>query len=56
MARVAGGLLGRTGAHNTVDALVAAAALASGGDVLTSDPDDLAKLLSGHSHVTVLEI
>src|SRR4051812_14385082 len=43
VARAAGALLGRAGGNNAVDALVAAAAIASGGDVLTSDVDDLSR-------------
>ena len=46
-ARLAGALLGRTNGTNTVDALVAASAIACDGDVLTSDPRDMEKLLVG---------
>ncbi len=54
-ARLAGALLGRTGGNNTVDALVAAAAVESEGDVLTGDREDLTKLLAGFVRVVVLE-
>ena len=40
-------LLGGTGGKNTVDALVAAEAVASQADVLTGDPVDLRRLLGG---------
>jgi predicted nucleic acid-binding protein len=44
--RLAGVLLGRTGGRNTADALVAAECTAVPGSVLlTSDPDDLGRLL-----------
>ncbi len=56
MARLAGSLLGRTGGSNTVDALVAAEAVAAGGDVLTGDAGDLTALLSRHKEVSILRI
>ena len=52
-ARLAGALLGRTGGTNTVDALVAAEAVTTAADVLTSDAHDLRALLTGHPSVTV---
>lgn len=55
-ARLAGSLLGRTGGSNTVDALVAAEAVAAGGDVLTGDAGDLTALLSRHKEVSILRI
>jgi predicted nucleic acid-binding protein len=55
-ARLAGTLLGRSGTNNTVDALVAAAAIESGGDVLTGDSDDIGRLLAGVARVVVLGI
>jgi predicted nucleic acid-binding protein len=54
-ARLAGSLLGRTGGNKTVDALVAAAAVESDGDVLTSDRQDLKKLLGAFTRIAVLE-
>jgi len=55
-ARIAGALLGRAGGHNTVDALVAAAAIESGGDVLTGDGHDLRKLLANIPRVAVIDV
>lgn len=54
VARLAGGLLGRTKGRNTVDALVAAEAITQNADVLTSDAEDLAALLSAHPALSVL--
>jgi predicted nucleic acid-binding protein len=54
--RLAGSLLGRTGGTNTVDALVAAEAVASEADVLTGDADALRGLLSGHPRVRVVRL
>jgi predicted nucleic acid-binding protein len=52
--RVAGTLLGRARSNATIDALVVAAALrVGGGVVLTSDPDDLARLARGHDDVAI---
>lgn len=59
LARAAGVLLGSAKlADATVDAAVAATALAEAGPVviLTSDPDDLGLLTRGHSTVTVHKI
>lgn len=56
VARLAGVLLGRTRGKNTVDALVAAEAIVGGADVLTSDPEDLTALLSGHPELSVLGV
>lgn len=48
--RLAGALMGRAGIDATVDSLiVASAAMAGGGCVLTGDPDDLGKLAAGLS-------
>lgn len=55
-ARLAGELLGRTRGKNTVDALVAAEAIAAGADVLTSDLNDLTALLSANPEVSVLGV
>jgi len=55
-ARLAGGLLGRAGGTNTVDALVAAEAVRAAGDVLTSDPEDLRALLAAHPSVAVIPL
>jgi predicted nucleic acid-binding protein len=55
-ARLAGVLLGRTAGDNTVDALVAAEAVRTGADVLTSDADDLRALLADQSRVTVIPL
>jgi predicted nucleic acid-binding protein len=55
--RVAGRLLGRTGAENTADALVAAEAIEAGATtVLTTDPDDLATLLADRPEITVRRV
>lgn len=59
LARSAGELLGSTSIANaTVDAVVAATALAEPGPVvvLTSDPDDLGRLTMGHPSITVQKI
>lgn len=53
---VAGGLLGRTGGRNTVDALVAAEAVIAGADILTGDPDDLRELLLRHRAIRVIAL
>ena len=55
-ARLAGILLGRTRSTNTVDALVAAEAIAAGGDVLTSDGDDLGRLLARHPAISTVQV
>jgi predicted nucleic acid-binding protein len=55
-ARLAGALLGRTGGTNTVDALVAAEAVITAADVLTSDADDLRALLSAYPAASVLTL
>lgn len=44
LARHAGELMGRTGTHDPVDAIVAQSAARRGDVVLTSDPDDLQRL------------
>ena len=55
--RTAGALLGRTRGTNTADALVAAEVLDSRATVvLTSDPDDLTKLLADRPDVTVRRV
>lgn len=59
LGRAAGGLLGSAKvADATVDAIVAATALAEPGPVvvLTSDPDDLTRLTAGHDSVAVHRI
>jgi predicted nucleic acid-binding protein len=56
IARLAGALLGRTEGTNTVEALVAAEAIAASADVLTSDADDLRALLAGHPSVRVISL
>lgn len=63
LARRAGRLLGRAGSHATIDALVAATALTvrerNGSAqcvVLTSDPGDLAALVSEESGVRVVPV
>jgi predicted nucleic acid-binding protein len=56
IARVAGALLGRTRGKNTVDALVAAEAIASDADVFTSDAADLEALLANAPNVSVVRI
>jgi predicted nucleic acid-binding protein len=56
VARLAGGLLGRTRGKNTVDALVAAEAITLGADVLTSDPRDLSTLMAQNRALAVLAI
>jgi hypothetical protein len=54
-ARRAGALRYAAAADDAVDALVAAAAVGDGSPciVLTSDPDDLSRLLARHPHVLV---
>ncbi len=54
--RIAGSLLGSTGGRNTIDALVAAEAVASQADVLTGDPEDLQRLLAKHPEVRVIPL
>lgn len=54
--RRAGALLGRTSGSNVVDALVAAEAVVLEADVLTGDPDDLARLLAGERGVSVIAV
>jgi predicted nucleic acid-binding protein len=44
MAREAGQLCGARGAHDAIDASVAIVARRRGGTVVTSDPDDIARL------------
>ena len=56
IARLAGALLGRTGGTNTVDALVAAEAVITAADVVTSDADDLRALLSAHPAASVIPL
>lgn len=56
IARLAGELLGRKRRSDTADALVAAETIAARADVLTSDPDDLTSLLSGHPEVAILPV
>jgi predicted nucleic acid-binding protein len=52
--RRAGALLGRTGGTNTIDALVVAEAIESGGaNILTGDPHDLALLAQGEANVSI---
>ena len=54
--RMAGVLLGQTGGKNTLDALVAAEAIALVADALTGDGDDMRELLSRHPEIAVIEI
>jgi predicted nucleic acid-binding protein len=54
--RLAGSLLDGTGGKNTVDALVAAEAVASQADVLTGDPIGLRRLLAKHPGVRVIPL
>ena len=55
--RIAGRLLAATRGSNTIDAIVAAEALADAPTLLyTSDPDDLSRLLAGHSGVVVVAV
>jgi predicted nucleic acid-binding protein len=56
IAKVAAGLLGKTGGKNTADALVAAEALASHADLVTSDPEDMKDLLRGRHAVRVVVV
>ncbi len=56
IAKVAAGLLGKTGGKNTADALVAAEALASHADLVTSDPEDMKGLLRGRHEVRVVVV
>lgn len=54
VARIAGRLLGQARSKSTVDALVVAAAIATGGGrILTSDVDDLRTLSHGNPEVFV---
>lgn len=53
---LAGALLGRTGGDNTVDALVAAEAVLTGADVLTSDAGDLRELLLDYPGTSVVAL
>jgi hypothetical protein len=56
-ARQAGALLGRAGSAATVDALVAAEAIRRAPCILlTTDPDDLRRLLAGYPQVRVRAI
>jgi predicted nucleic acid-binding protein len=57
-ARVAGALRHKARTDDGIDALVAAVAVGDGSDaiVLTSDPDDLRRLLVSHRHVTVRRV
>lgn len=53
-ARLAGRLLAQAGSSETVDALVAAEAIAAGGGrILTSDPDDMNALVADYPEVVV---
>lgn len=52
----AGALLGQTGGTNTVDALVAAEAVITAADVLTTDADDLRALLPAHPAASVIPL
>jgi predicted nucleic acid-binding protein len=54
--RLAGVLLGAAGGASVVDALVAAEAVITGADVLTSDVQDLGGLLAGHPKVAVIAL
>jgi predicted nucleic acid-binding protein len=54
IAKLAGALLGRTRGTNTVDALVAAEAIALGADVMTGDAGDFRALLANDRELTVL--
>jgi predicted nucleic acid-binding protein len=54
--RLAGALLGTTGGTNTVDALVAAEAVASEADVVTGDAEDLRRLLLKHPRIRVIAL
>jgi predicted nucleic acid-binding protein len=57
MGRRAGALLGSAGGTNTVDALVVAEAIDTGGaDVLTGDPADLAALAAGYPEVRIFSL
>jgi predicted nucleic acid-binding protein len=58
LGRAAGGLLGRTGRADTVDAVVAVTALGLGQRVriLTSDPDDLRVLTAEMDGVSVVTV
>ncbi len=54
LARTAGRLLGRARSSETIDALVVAQAVASGGaQILTGDVDDLAPLAARHPEVWI---
>jgi len=55
--RGAGRLLGRTSGENVTDALVAAEAVESAATtVLTSDPDDLAALLTDRPEIAIRRV
>jgi hypothetical protein len=58
IARRAGELRFRAGTDDGIDALVASAAIGDGTPtvVLTSDPDDLERLLEGEQHVSVRKV
>ena len=63
LARYAGRLLGQAGSDSTIDALVAATALAATNQqgagrcvLLTSDPDDLERLLAADRGVLVVRV
>ncbi len=49
-----GAMLGRTRTSDVVDASVAELAIRVGADVLTSDPDDMERLLEGVRNVGVI--
>lgn len=52
--RVAGRLLGATGSDHTVDAMVVAHAVETGGAIiLTGDREDLTRLANGHTEVSI---
>ena len=52
--RLAGALLAKANSRSTIDALVVATAIETGGGiVLTSDPDDLRRLADSHDEVVI---
>jgi predicted nucleic acid-binding protein len=52
--RIAGQLLGATRSNHTIDALVVAQAVESGGaQILTGDPDDLGRLAASNPEVRI---
>lgn len=56
VAKLAAGLLGQTGGKNTVDALVAAEAMANDADILTSDPEDMRAFLPDRQRARVIVV